>query len=110
AAILLLAGFLAVAGARRTWDVVRDRASVAWPGLAVLGIGLAAGLVWQLEFGASTGIAVHGVNGAIAHAPGNYWDFTNQLVGVFGYLEYRLPRVLYTVWLAFILLLAGTAV
>jgi hypothetical protein len=88
---------------------VRRDLRAAWPGLILLVLGTGVGVFWSLRYGASTGIDYHILHRALAQAPGNFWDFTRQLVAVFGYLEYRLPRLLYVPWFGLIAVLAYAA-
>jgi predicted membrane protein DUF2142 len=107
--LLLVGGFIAITGARRSWQLMRDHFRVAWQGLGILALGAGVAVFWNLRYGATTGIDTGGLDHALAQAPGNYWDFTRQLIGVFGYLEFRLPRVLYLAWLGSIAALAAAA-
>ena len=106
--VALLAGFVVVYGLRRSWRLVRNQLGVAWPGLSLVAISLVAALVWTLNYGTAA-VELRGLHSALGQVPGNYWDFTRQLVGVFGYLEFRLPRPVYLMWLCSVgaLVLAG---
>jgi hypothetical protein len=109
ATVALVAGLAAVNGVRRSWRVVREHWRAAWLGLSVLALGVSGGMLWAIAYGASTGIEFHGIGRALAQTPGNYWDFTNQLVAGFGYLEFRLPRIVYLAWFLFIATLVVAA-
>jgi Predicted membrane protein (DUF2142) len=57
---------------------------------------------WNLRYGAPVRVELGALDVAAKQTPGNYWDFVRQLVGAFGYLEYRLPNILYSVWFALV--------
>jgi len=109
-AILLIVGFVASDGVGATRQRVRRQLRVALPGLGLLAAGILASLVWQTLYGPSTPLAYRAIPLALTHAPDQYWDGVRDLVGGFGYLEFRLPLVVYLLWFVFVIGLAAAAV
>lgn len=109
-AILLVVGFVASDGVGATRQGVRRQLRVALPGLGLWAAGMLASLVWAVSYGPSTPIAYRAIRLALSRAPGEYWGGGRDLVAGFGYLEFRLPLVLYLLWFVFVSALALIAV
>jgi hypothetical protein len=109
-ALLLVGGFVALEGIIATRQLVQRQLRVALPGLIVFATGILASLVWQALYGPSTPIAYRAIRLALSQAPDQYWRGIRDLVAGFGYLEFRLPLVVYLLWIAFVGALAVVAV
>jgi hypothetical protein len=109
-AVLLVAGFVALDGIGPTRQLVRRQLRAAVPGLSMFASGILASLVWQALYGPHTPIAYRAIGLALSRAPALYWSGVRDLVAGFGYLEFRLPLVVYLLWIAFVGALALAAV
>jgi hypothetical protein len=71
-------------------------------GSGVFVAGALASLVWHALYGPSTPIADRGVRLALTVLPQQLWNGARDLVAGFGYLEFRLPAIVYLLWFAFV--------
>jgi hypothetical protein len=106
---LLVAGFVALDGIGTARRRVRRQLRVAWPGLSVFAAGILASLAWEALYGPNTAIAYRAIRLALSRAPDQYWRGVRDFIAGFGYLEFRLPLVVYLLWIGFVVLLALAA-
>ena len=110
--VLVAAAALATGGYRLPWEFVRGRGRAAMAALAAIAAAIVLNRVWERAHGpeATTGFA--NLRAVLDEAVGEWWRASSELVGKFGYLEYRLPAIVYVAWFAagFALVAAATAV
>ncbi|MFZ1993902.1 MAG: DUF2142 domain-containing protein, partial [Solirubrobacteraceae bacterium] len=108
-AALLIVGFVAWEGRATVRRLAREQDRLARPGLLLLGLGIVAAVVWQGLYGPSTSIAYRAIRLALGRLPAQTWHGFQDVVAGFGYLEFRLPLVVYLLWLGFVAALAWAA-
>lgn len=87
-------------GVSAAWGFLRGRGRVALAAVAALVAALVLNRVWEHAHGpdATTGFA--NLRAVLGDAVGEWWRASSELVGKFGYLEYRLPWIAYVAWFA----------
>ncbi|MFI5038665.1 MAG: DUF2142 domain-containing protein [Solirubrobacterales bacterium] len=109
-ALLLVAGFAAFTGIRTARRLAREHRGPAAFGIGVFAAGAIASLAWQAIYGPSTPIAYRGIRYALGLVPKQSWGAVRDLVGGFGYLEFRLPVAVYLLWFALVAVVVIAAV
>ena len=109
-ALLLTAGVVAFTGVRTAWRLTREHRRPAAFGIGLFAAGALASLTWHAIHGPNTPIAYRGIRYALGMVPKQSWAAVRDLVGGFGYLEFRLPVAVYLLWFALVAVVAIAAV
>ena len=98
--MLIAMAVFGLGGVAAAWGFLRERARVALGAVAALVAALALNRVWEHAHGpdATTGFA--NLRAVLGDAVGEWWRASSELIGKFGYLEYRLPWIAYVAWFA----------
>jgi hypothetical protein len=98
--VAIAAAVVSLGGFGPAWRFLRGRARVAIGALAGILTAVVLNRVWEHAHGpdATTGFA--NVRAVLGDAAGEWWRASSELIGKFGYLEYRLPAAAYVAWFA----------
>lgn len=107
--LAIAAAVLALGGFALAREFLRERARVAVIALIAIVAGVVLNRVWEHAHGpdAETGFA--NLRAVLGDAVGEWWRASSELIGKFGYLEYRLPWIAYVAWFAAGFVLVGVA-
>jgi hypothetical protein len=107
--VLVAAAALSLGGHRPAWKFVRARGRAALAALAGIGAAVVLNRLWERAHGpeATTGFA--NMRAVLDEAVGEWWRASSELIGKFGFLEYRLPPIAYVAWFAAGFVLVGAA-
>ncbi len=110
--VLIGAAAVALLGPRASWQFVRTGGRKAWLALGATATAVVLNRVWERAHGPDTEIGVSNARAVLDDAVDEWWRASSELVGKFGYLEYRLPWIAYVGWFAagFALLAVAIAV
>ena len=110
--LLCAAAVLALGGHRPALKFLRGRGRPAIAALVAILVAVGLNRAWERAHGpeATTGFA--NLRAVLDEAVGEWWRASSELIGKFGYLEYRLPAIAYVAWFAigFALLVAALLV
>jgi hypothetical protein len=109
-ALLLVGGFVAFEGFGSTRRLVRKHGRAAVWGICVFATGVVASLTWKALYGPATPVAYRAIRLALSRVPSQSWSGVRDLVAGFGYLEFRMPLVVYLLWFALVGAIAIAAV
>lgn len=90
---LLAGGWLALLGPRAAVAAARSRPGAAWAGGAVL-VALVANRVWEAGYGARPPVSLRAARAGLTTGLEQVGFAADEVVGQFGYLEWRLPIAL----------------
>ena len=107
--VLVAAAALSVGGYRPAWRFVRSRARPALAALGAVAAGIVLNRVWERAHGAEATTGFANLRAVLDEAVGEWWRASSELIGKFGYLEYRLPWVAYVAWFGAGFALVGVA-
>jgi hypothetical protein len=98
--VLLTAAALSIGGYRPAVEFLRGRGRAAIAALVAIAVAIGLNRVWERAHGpeATTGFA--NLRAVLDEAVGEWWRASSELIGKFGYLEYRLPWIVYVAWFA----------
>ncbi|HEX8742893.1 MAG TPA: DUF2142 domain-containing protein [Thermoleophilaceae bacterium] len=91
---------LALGGTGPALRLLRERGRVAVAAVVSIVAAVALSLAWDRAHGAAPDTGFANLRAVAGDAVGEWWRASSELVGKFGYLEYRLPAVAYATWLA----------
>ena len=98
--VLLAAAALPLGGFGDAWRHLRGRAGAAVGALAAIAVAVVLNRVWERAHGAEATTGFANLRGVLDEAVGEWWRASSELIGKFGYLEYRLPAIAYVAWFA----------
>ena len=98
--MMLAMAVFGLGGAGLAWAFLRERARVAVGAVVAIIAAVVLNRLWERAHGpdATTGFA--DLRSVLDNAVGEWWRASSELIGKFGYLEYRLPWVVYVAWFA----------
>jgi hypothetical protein len=107
--MLIVMAVFGLGGAGLAWSFLRGRARVAIGAVTAIVAAVVLNRVWEAAHGpdATTGFA--NLRAVLDDAVGEWWRASSELIGKFGYLEYRLPWYAYVAWFAAGFALVGLA-
>jgi hypothetical protein len=98
--VLVAAAALALGGHRPAWEFVRGRGGAALGALAAIAAAIGLNRIWERAHGAEATTGFANLRAVLDEAAGEWWRASSELIGKFGYLEYRLPAIAYVAWFA----------
>jgi hypothetical protein len=108
-AILELALVGLLVGRRSLRARVRSHRRAAAAAASLLAVGILANRVWESLYGPHVPLGTHALRLGVRNGIDQWWHASVDLVGKFGYLEYKLPLWLPLLWAAMVLALALVA-
>lgn len=107
--VLVVLAALSIGGYRPAWAYLRGRGRAGIAAVAAVAAAVVLNLAWERAHGpeATTGFA--NLRAVLDEAVGEWWRASSELIGKFGYLEYRLPWIAYVAWFAAGFALVGVA-
>jgi hypothetical protein len=107
--VLIVLSVLALGGAGPAWAFLRGRARVAVLAIAAIVTAVVLNRLWEAEHGPDAATGFANLRAVLDDAVREWWRASSELVGKFGYLEYRLPAIAYLAWFAAGLVLVAVA-
>jgi hypothetical protein len=95
--LLVVASFVWWLGTPESLNLVRTRRREGWAMLGAWLVALGLNRAWEALFGPTATIRIDSLSALVA-ALATIRDVTTQQIGVFGYLEVRLPLAAYATW------------
>jgi hypothetical protein len=98
--LLIALPVLALGGGGAAWRHLRGRAGAAVAAVATILAAVVGNRVWERAHGPHPVTGFSNVRAVLGDAVSEWWRASSELIGKFGYLEYRLPPVAYVLWFA----------
>ncbi|MDQ3935566.1 MAG: DUF2142 domain-containing protein [Actinomycetota bacterium] len=98
--VLLALAALALVGLRPALGFLRAGGRAAPAALAAIGVAAGLNLLWEARHGPEEQTGFANLRAVLDQAVGEWWRASSELVGKFGYLEWRLPWWVYAGWFA----------
>lgn len=98
--VVIALAALSIGGHRPAWEFLRGRGRPAIAALAAIAVAIGLNRVWERAHGAEATTGFANLRAVLDEAVGEWWRASSELVGKFGYLEYRLPWIAYVAWFA----------
>jgi hypothetical protein len=98
--VLIALAVFALGGAGHAWRFLRGRAAIAVAAVTAIVAAVVLNRVWEHAHGAHAVTGFANLRAVLDDAVGEWWRASSELIGKFGYLEYRLPAIVYVVWFA----------
>jgi hypothetical protein len=80
----------------------------AWSAAAAVLVAVGLNRAWEAGYGSRTPLSIESLRGALWPAVGEWWRASSELIGKFGYLEYRITW-LYVAWFGLVFAVAAMA-
>jgi hypothetical protein len=109
ALVLIALSVLALGGAGPAWSFLRGRARIAVLAVVAIVTAIVLNRVWEAEHGPGAVKGFADLRAVQDDAVRVGWRASSELIGKFGYLEYRLPAIAYVAWFAAGLVLVAVA-
>jgi hypothetical protein len=98
--LLIALAVLSLGGFGLAWRFLRGRAAVAIAAVLAVAGATVLNRVWEHAHGAHADTGFANLRAVLDDAVGEWWRASSELIGKFGFLEYRLPWLVYVVWFA----------
>jgi predicted membrane protein DUF2142 len=108
--VLIALAVIGLRGPRESWSYVRAGGRLAAAALGAVAVALGLSLLWQVLHGPHATVGFANARAVLDDAVREWWRASSELVGKFGYLEFRLPAVAYVAWFAAGFALIGVAI
>lgn len=98
--VLIALAIFGLGGAGLAWRFLRERAAVAIGAVAAVVAAIVLNRLWERAHGTDPVTGFANLRAVMDDAVGEWWRASSELIGKFGFLEYRLPAVAYVAWVA----------
>ena len=98
--VLIAAAALALHGPRTTRAYLRAGGRAALGALGAVAVAIGLNLAWERAHGPDLTTGFADLRSVLDEAVGEWWRASSELIGKFGYLEFRLPWLEYVAWFA----------
>ena len=107
--VLLVATVIGLVGPKTAWAYVRAGHRVAAGALVAIVVAIGLNLGWERAYGPELTTGFANLRAVLDEAVGEWWRSSSEMIGKFGYLQFRLPSILYVAWFGAGLAVAAVA-
>lgn len=98
--VLIALAAVGLLGVRASWEYVRAGGRLAVGAIGAVAVAIGLNLAWERAHGPESEVGLANLRAVLDDAVDEWSRASSEVVGKFGYLEYRLPAIAYVAWFA----------